>query len=466
MLIAPIPHVLKFVQDLNDTLTVSFQSSGLSRIQCRWLAIILMGIGVTGVFCWAVFERCSLGAFKQDQLRWMFYHGKIAWSLLLKASVRKLLNHYHVTSGVIIFDDSDRLRSKNTRRIKGVHKIRHKKTGGYAQGQELVFMLLVTPVATFPIDFRFYTPDPALSAWHKKNKALKKLGIPGKERPKKPKPNPDYPTKQALALEMVDAFSLAFSDVKINAVIADALYSTAAFMDKVSIATGGAQVVSQLRSNQLMFSQGKKVRLTHYFARQAGVDTELIVRGQQSQPVTMLAARVYVKAHGKKRFVIAMKHQGEKNYRYLVASDMSWRHGDIARVYTLRWLVEVFIEDWKQHAGWNRLAKQQGEEGSTRGVIMSLLYDHMLLLHPEQSARLENKQPGLPVGCLTERIKTEALIKTVEAVVTADKPKQQLEAFTTAVMSVLPERQSKKHLTGLDLGKQEPTESLKYRAAA
>ncbi|NYZ66347.1 hypothetical protein H0A36_10020, partial [Endozoicomonas sp. SM1973] len=66
----------------------------------------------------------------------------------------------------------------------------------------------------------------------------------------------------------------------------------------------------------------------------------------------------------------------------------------------------------------------------------------------------------------TERIKTEALIKTVEAVVTADEPKQQLKAFTAAIISVLPERRSKKHLVGLDLGKQEPSESLKYRAAA
>ncbi|MBU2714489.1 hypothetical protein, partial [Zooshikella harenae] len=187
MLITPIPHVITFVQALNDTLTVSFQSSGLSRIQRRWLVIMLMGIGVTGVFCWAAFERCSLGAFKQDQLRWMFYHSKMAWSSLLQASVRLILNHYRLSSGVLIFDDSDRLRSKNTRHIKGVHKIKDKKSGGYAQGQELVFMLLVTPMVTLPIDFRFYVPDPALSAWRKQNKALKRLGIPGKERPKKPK---------------------------------------------------------------------------------------------------------------------------------------------------------------------------------------------------------------------------------------------------------------------------------------
>ena len=72
-----------------------------------------------------------------------------------------------------------------------------------------------------------------------------------------------------------------------------------------------------------------------------------MIRGGKEEQVTMQAARLYVKAHGKRRFVIALKYEGEEDYRYLVASDMSWRHTDIVRLYTLRWLVEVFIQDWK-----------------------------------------------------------------------------------------------------------------------
>ncbi len=113
----------------------------------------------------------------------------------------------------------------------------------------------------------------------------------------------------------------------------------------------------------------------------------------------------------------------ETDYRFLVASDLSWRHQDIAALYTLRWLVEVFIADWKQHAGWNRLTKHQGPEGSTRGVILSLLCDHLLLLHPLQSARLENKQPGLSAGCLIESLKAEALVVTVEDIIRIKTPK-------------------------------------------
>ena len=53
------------------------------------------------------------------------------------------------------------------------------------------------------------------------------------------------------------------------------------------------------------------------------------------------SARLAVCAHGKRRFVIALKYPGETEYRYLVATDLSWRTLDIVQAYTLRWLVEI-----------------------------------------------------------------------------------------------------------------------------
>jgi hypothetical protein len=174
---------------------------------------------------------------------------------------------------------------------------------------------------------------------------------------------------------------------------------------------------------------------------------------------------LHVKAHGKKRFIVALRYAGEKEYRFLVASDMSWRAIDIARMHSLRWLIEVFIEDWKGHGGWHSLTKHQGADGSTRGVILSLLCDHLLLLHPEQSARFKNKQPGLSAGCLIERLKIDALIDTVTELVHADDPVHTLETLTQSLRDTLPERESKKHMVGLDLGRQEPTPSLRYHPA-
>ncbi|KOR27729.1 hypothetical protein TI04_12690, partial [Achromatium sp. WMS2] len=58
------------------------------------------------------------------------------------------------------------------------------------------------------------------------------------------------------------------------------------------------------------------------------------------------------------------------------------------------------FEDWKLYEGWGQMAKQWDEDGSTRSLILSLLLDHALLLHPEQLARLENNLPMCTVGSL------------------------------------------------------------------
>jgi hypothetical protein len=100
--------------------------------------------------------------------------------------------------------------------------------------------------------------------------------------------------------------------------------------------------------------------LKTYFASCSGVETTLTVRGHETKKIILLGHRLKAKVHGKARFVIAFKYEGEKEYRLLVATDLSWRHTDIARVYTLRWLVEVFIQDWKAYGGWSKLNKQRG----------------------------------------------------------------------------------------------------------
>ena len=125
-----------------------------------------------------------------------------------------------------------------------------------------------------------------------------------------------------------------------------------------------------------------------------------------------------------------------------------------------------FIEDWKLHYGWNKLSKQQGVKGATQGVLLSLLCDHLLSVHPEQSARLKNKQPGLPVGCLTERVKMDTLVKNVSEIVMSKDVKSSFEKWTQALKDVLPDRDSLKHMSGLDLGRLETTESLKYQHLA
>ena len=150
-------------------------------------------------------------------------------------------------------------------------------------------MVIITDTVTIPVDFRFYNPDPVLSAWRQVNNKLKKQKIPAKERPKRPVPNPDYPTKKALVLDMIEQFSAYFPESNVKIITADVLYGTGNFMDKISQCCADTQIVTQLKRNQsVRCKNGRWTSLDNYFARHKGVETELIIRGQKCKTVTML----------------------------------------------------------------------------------------------------------------------------------------------------------------------------------
>ncbi|MDO9140676.1 MAG: transposase [Methylobacter sp.] len=396
----------------------------------------------------------------------MFREAKIAWDTLLLASVTLVLERYGVTEGVLVLDESDRARSKRTQRIHGVHKQKHKASGGYVNGQTVVLLLLVTQSVTLPVGFAFYQPDPALTAWAKEDKRLKKAGVVKKERPVQPERDSRYPTKTQLALQLLQAFKAAHGAIKINAILADALYGEAKFMDQASQLFDGAQVISQLRENQNIDYRGKKQNLKDYFTTiNPGVKVALRVRGGEEVKATVGSARLKVTAHGKKRLVVALKYEGESDYRYLVATDMTWRTIDVIQAYTLRWLVEVFFEDWKLYEGWGREAKQLDEEGSSRGLILSLLFDHCLLLHPEQTARIENKLPAYTVGSLQRKSQMAVLLEFIKTVLEDQNPADKLKELAGLVDDVFQLMPSGKHMVGRDLGRMEPTASLQCRVA-
>lgn len=87
----------------------------------------------------------------------------------------------------------------------------------------------------------------------------------------------------------------------------------------------------------------------------------------------------------------------------------------------------------------------------------------MLLLHPEQSARLEHKQPALTVGCLVGKLRMDALLDVIRTVVESENPGAEFKRLAEALEDHRPIRESGKHMVGRDFGRQTPTPSLKYR---
>jgi hypothetical protein len=459
----PLPFVSAFVNAVDEAIRAQSPNHGMSVMQRAWLAFCVTAVLVTNSICWARFERASLGGYSLAALSWMFRHRKIPWDEILVASVRVILRHYGLHSGSLVIDDTDNKRSKSAHTLAHLYTLRDQDSGGYVWGQSLVFLVLITPKISLPVAMAFYQPAPKLSAWYQQEKTLKKQGVPKKQRPSQPPANPLYPTKQALALALLAQLKTQHPDCKVHCITADALYGTAPFVEGASALFGGVQVISQIRSHQKVRLQKREQNISDYFATHPGTPHTIRIRGGQEVVAIVGSARLYVCAHKTKRFVVALKYEGEDTYRYLIASDLTWRTLDMVQAQTLRWLVEVCIQDWKSSEGWSQLTKQPGEEGARKSVLLSLLVDHALFFHPDQHAQLTHNLPAYTVGSLRARIQVECLVDVVEQLMVSDAPQEQLHRFTHALHQVFAFGNSTKHMIQRQLGRLESTPSLKYR---
>src|SRR3989441_7212488 len=337
----PAPFVRAFVDAVDAAIRAHQPHHAMSVTQWTWLAFCVPAVLVTNSICWARFERASLGTYSMAALSWMFRHSKIPWDQLLVASVRVILQHHGITSGSLVIDDTDNQRSKSAKALAHLYKLRDKESGGYLWGQSLVFLVLVTPKISMPVGFVFSQPAPELSAWYKREKALKKQGVPKQQRPPNPVPNPHYPPKEQRALRLLETFKAQHPHIRVHCIMADALYGTATCVDGASALFGGVQVLSQIRSNQNIRVGKREQHVADYFATHPGTPHRIRIRGGEEVSAMVGSARLYVCSHKTKRFIVAIKYEEEETYRYLIASDLSWRTLDIVQGQTLRWLVEI-----------------------------------------------------------------------------------------------------------------------------
>ncbi len=458
----PFPFLINYVNQLSDAMENTQMGAGMTGARKRWLMFCLTAIIVTNCICWRKFSRVSFGLFSESLLSWHF-RSPMTWELLLLISVNLVLKHFAITEGLLLLDDTGKKRSKVTKRLPYVHYFKSKEGTGSVRGQEVVFLVLVTASFTIIVGYEFYHPDPAYTQWAKEDNRLKKQKVPKKERPKKPEKNPDYPTKQEIALKLLKQFSNWCPFIKVKAVLADCLYGKAVFMEQVNVIFTETQVVSQLQRDQKVQSRGRRWNLCEYFKAYPGVSKTVSVRGFEDKKVIISSARLYVEAQECKRFVVAIRYTDEAENRYLVATDLTWRTMDIVQAYTFRWLVEVAIEDLKVNGGWGQSTKHPDEEGSRRGLILSLLCDHSLLLHPDQQACIVQGQPLYTVGSLQRRLQMESFTAWLENWIDDSTFKDKLEQFAKEIRPLFPLQPSKKHISGQKMGRLEPTPALKYR---
>lgn len=444
----PLPHMIEYVDALNKTLREEGHKP-LSRIQGSFLCFVLMGMLLTQSLCWVRLERASGGRYQDGALCKMFYHGLKCWDYLLSTSALIVMKRFNITSGVLVIDDSDRGRSKNTKRIWGTHKTVLKGTGGFHQAQNIVLLVLVTAEITIPVGASFYRPDPVIREWTKNEKKLIKQGIKKKDRPPKPQRQSDYPTRVKLACSLIEQFKLNYPLLIIKAILADGAYFNPSFTQGLNEIYDNVQLLSQMRENQkVRFGRKKQMSVEEFFGSRKWKSTTVKIRGHRETLVHYSSAVVTITSHGQKYRVVALKYGDEKEPRFLVASDLTWRSEEIISYYALRWLVEVFIEDPKQHEGWGKMACQQAEEGARRGLLLSLLLDHSLFFYAEQTALIKHKLPALTVGSLRSAIQNDSLISVVSDVVNDDEPVTALDRLKTQLKEFQIQNTSTKHLSG------------------
>jgi hypothetical protein len=192
----------------------------------------------------------------------MFYHGLKCWDYLLVVSALIVMKRFKITSGVLVLDDSDRGRSKNTTKIWGVEKTVLKGTGGFHSAQNIVFLILVTPEITIPVGATFYRPDPLLREWSKNEKKLIKQGIKKKNRPPKPQRQSNYLSRVELACSLIKQFKVDYPELRIKAILADSAYFNPSFMGGIHKTDQNVQILTQMRENQkVKFGRDKEYRI-------------------------------------------------------------------------------------------------------------------------------------------------------------------------------------------------------------
>ncbi len=459
-----LPFIEVYLKGLEESIQDHDKSATMSKTQKMWIGFCLMGLLVTNHICWAKFERASLGLYSKQALSWMFRKSKILWETVLICSVKLVLRKFGIKSGVLVIDDTDKKRAKVTKKIFKAHKIYDKKTGGYFNGQSIIILFLITGKLSIPVGFRFYCPDPDIKSWEKKDDKLKAEGVAKKNRPEKPERNPNYPKKEDLAVSLLEEFKTNFPEFKVKAILADALYGTSSFFHKINRIYQNTQTISQAKKDQnVELKNGQVISVETYFTRNPGIKTTISIRGNEPVSVTMHGARLHLNAHGEKRFVIALKYDGEDEYRYIIASELAWRFKDIVECYCLRWLIEVFIQDWKANEGWGNAIKLPDEEGSSQGLILSLLFDHCLLFHEAQIALVEGKLPASTVGSLLEKARMETLVYFIKDIILSENPLNLLHDIENKIKKFFKLMPSNKHMNEKKLGRMEETPSLKYK---
>ncbi|RZW40555.1 MAG: hypothetical protein EX263_13200 [Flavobacteriaceae bacterium] len=392
----------------------------------------------------------------------MLRRTKIPFNDLFIGALKLMIKTFKVTKVTLQIDDTDRERSKNCKLLPFVRKAMCKATGGWIQAQNIVFIVMVTDVVTIPVWFKFHRPAKLSGAEKKKLKGntdkIKKL-------------DPTYKTKIDLACEGLEKVKNILSqimkeleiDIKVQSISGDNGYASPQIQIVVTTLFD-CQYISKAKPNQNVKTKTGLISLSKLFERYSVSRTVVNVRGHLIS-VEIKSARVFIESFGRKVFVVAIRYKDEKNWQYLFGTDLTWTAETIIKGYALRWLAEVFFEDWKQCDGWGSGALQRSDDGAVRGLFLSLLVDLFLLFYQSTDKSLQEHGRGqlYSAGTVVRHLQIKACCEAIEGILDSENPRAELERVQEQMIAIAERHISLKHAKTFGLPNLEQSSALRSR---
>jgi hypothetical protein len=389
----------------------------------------------------------------------MLRRANIPASQLFWGALKLTIKNFKVSIVSIVIDDTERERSKNCNLLPFVRKAVCKATGGWIQAQNIVFILLVTEYVTIPVWFCFHRP----ARLTKEQKEITR------KRPKKIKEfDSKYRTKVELAclgLAIVARILRRLEHelnltLKVSCVTGDNGFASASIQVAVS-KLFNCSYLSKANPKQNVIVKTVVISLESFFTRISSITRTIHIRGR-AVSIEYRSARVFVSSFNRKVLVVSMRYSGETSWQYLFGTDLTWTSESVIKGYGLRWLVEVFFEDWKQCDGWGAGALQRSVDGAVRGLFLSLLVDLFLLYYQHTNTSLQGhgRVELCSAGTVIRQLQAKAFHEAIEGILDHDNPRAKLNEIYDQMTSLIERRISLKHAANFGADELGPSRTL------
>ncbi len=371
--------------------------SGIQITEAVFLLLLWKWLNVSSI---ALFSRKALGSFsaaKKDVMYDLLKREDVNWRELNQQAARKIYVTYKLGSSRIkafVLDDS--IKTRRGKKMEGVSSHFDHVTNRHVMGQQVLTLGLATEEAFLPLDSQLYvsqTKAKGLIRPHKDGRSI--VAKRYQEATEQGKPD--------IASTMMKKALRCGLDAEY--VVADAWFGTKP-MIRSALALGICPVL-RMKKNKMRYrvvlKGGRKELLdakelyAHAVKRQwrkvqglpwkaAMLEVELdLSAGKQKNPVWQTVKLLFVRGLNEP----GEAEVGKKDWALFLTTDTQLSASKMLEVYALRWGIEVYFKEAKQHLGF--LAEQTTSFASHTASIHLCAIRYLMLVHTKlggQEARV------------------------------------------------------------------------------